>query len=438
LKVPLESDPTGMHPPFILKEAREPANGEANAETGAKPVKSPTPLGCPGSSHGLTMALGDPESNPGLTASQPEPRPHRRWVYVAAVTVASMLLHFSAFYVAESSFDLETWRIVAGSFLEDGDFYRAAYQAQRILERQYFVYPPLWGLTLYPFRWFVGSEFLFNFTVRILLMLFNLAVGFQLLRSFKSGLPVFTLWMLNPFVIGIAQAGNFDVIPAYLSLLSYRWLRLRRYDRSALSLGLGIAYKLYPAMLLPVFLMGVPSLKARARYVAAALTIPCISSLVYLAYSPFFLPSFIEGNAGRASALTTYIYAGLFAAALLYAWSRRMAVLESTLLILLPFYLITPAYNQYYIWMLPFLFAWLSGRRGRSISDLAATLLLLSALTLRRYMAYLTGKLPILQSYATILNAAAAALIYVPTALLLIHVIHRGRSGNKDPWENLL
>ncbi|MEM2865392.1 MAG: glycosyltransferase 87 family protein [Candidatus Bathyarchaeia archaeon] len=406
------------------------------------PPTASGPSGSRPSSLGPASSPRGSASNPGPAAPQPEPqaRPVPRGrgfrISVALVTAASILVHLSAFYAAESSFDLETWRIAAGSFLEDGDFYRAAYQAQRILERQYFVYPPLWGLTLYPFHPLVDSELLFNFTVRILLMLFNLAVGFQLLRSFRAGLGAFTLWMLNPFTIGIAQAGNFDILPAYLSLLSYRWLKPGTYDRSALALGLGIGYKLYPAMFLPLLLRGVPGPKARLRYMALASSIPCLSSLAYLAYSPFFIPSFTEGNAGRISAPSTYIYMGLFMIVLLYAWFRRVGILESILLALLPFYLVIPAYNQYYIWMLPLLLAWLS--RSGNILDAGAALTLLSALTLRRYLNYLTGKLMTLQPYATVFNTVVAILIYASIALILIRVLSTEISEVKGSWENLL
>ncbi|MEM3590452.1 MAG: glycosyltransferase 87 family protein, partial [Candidatus Bathyarchaeia archaeon] len=171
---------------------------------------------------------------------------------IVLVIFASTALHLAAFYVEESSIDLMTWALAARGILEDGDFYRSTFPGNC------FCYPPLWAWLLAPIGALidpVGQYQYFAFASRLPIMIGNLAVGFLLLKKFRADRGIFSLWMLNPIAIGVAQAGDFDVLPALLSLLAIWFAERREPIPSALSLGLGIALKIYPIMFLPIILL---------------------------------------------------------------------------------------------------------------------------------------------------------------------------------------
>src|SRR3989475_10618558 len=58
---------------------------------------------------------------------------------------------------------------------------------------------------------------------------------------------------------------------------------------SGLFLGIGIAFKLYPVIFLPLFLAGLSSWRSRLRYAAIALGIPLVTAAPVLLTSPFDL-----------------------------------------------------------------------------------------------------------------------------------------------------
>ena len=96
---------------------------------------------------------------------------------------------------------------------------------------------------------------------------------------------------LNPIcVILVCQHGNFDVLVGLLVLLFVGWLV--RFERSHMSddwlcaclwLGLGIALKSVPVLLLPLLLSGIRQLPPRVRFLGAVLALgPTIYGLGFL------------------------------------------------------------------------------------------------------------------------------------------------------------
>ena len=61
------------------------------------------------------------------------------------------------------------------------------------------------------------------------------------------------VWLFNPYTIFFSSVwGVFDSIPSLFTLLSLRDLLNRKYVNSALLLGIGILFKLYPIVLIPI------------------------------------------------------------------------------------------------------------------------------------------------------------------------------------------
>ena len=327
------------------------------------------------------MGLHGPASSP--------PRMKR----IVLLTFASMALHLAAFYVEESSIDLTTWSLAAKGILEDGDFYRSTFPDNC------FCYPPLWAWVLAPIGALidpVGQYRLFAFASRLPIMMGNLAVGSLLLKKFRADMGIFSLWMLNPVAIGVAQAGDFDVLPAMLSLLAIWFAERRELIPSAISLGLGIALKIYPIMFLPIILLGFSKrdLKPALCFLITSLAIPIAASMPYYFLTPYFIPSLFGYNAPRISSAGFLIYAMVYLLALAYSRFRGLSILEASALCLLPFYLILTPHDQYYIWVLVPLFAiFASDRLGWDFLALSS-LSILSAVN--RYLGFATARWPTL------------------------------------------
>ncbi len=210
-----------------------------------------------------------------------------------------------------------------------GAAYYTSMNLQALFTLQYWVYPPpqLWVIVaLYRFwsilpishnllikgmvsqldHGFIPAgvhDFLVN---PVLVLLFKLPsitadilsgiIILQALRAFNVGEQRarlgFKVWMLNPVVIWISSAsGHFDAIPTLFALYALVSMVRQRTSRAAISLGIGGAWKLWPLLLLPVFIALqrdgkalIGNLRKLSLSILLALTPVACISLVYLFY----------------------------------------------------------------------------------------------------------------------------------------------------------
>jgi hypothetical protein len=177
------------------------------------------------------------------------------------------------------SFDLGVWR-TTGALLAAG---RNPY-----LVTQFFVWPPLWVQILFVLQhigdylgvslnWIIPIFLIATESVLIVVLLWLLRdLGYERRRL----LMLFGI-ALNPVcIILVCQHGNFDVLVGLLVLLFVGWLI--RFEKSHLSedwllaccwLGLGIALKSIPVLLLPMLLSGSRRLAPRVRFLGAVLSL---------------------------------------------------------------------------------------------------------------------------------------------------------------------
>ncbi len=79
------------------------------------------------------------------------------------------------------------------------------------------------------------------------------------------------LWGFNPISLyAIYMIGQFDILPALLTCLSYILMKKSKYFLSGLCLGLAAATKTYPLLLIPLFLVTYRSTKASAQLIIGA------------------------------------------------------------------------------------------------------------------------------------------------------------------------
>jgi len=109
----------------------------------------------------------------------------------------------------------------------------------------------------------IMDAFLYVFTIGTVAILYRLCGLFSIDRQriMKFFMIMPTFWMFTVY--------NWDMIAVFFTLLSlYLFLTDRRLG-SAFSLGLGISTKLYPGILLPLYLLEIKSWKQRSKYFIA-------------------------------------------------------------------------------------------------------------------------------------------------------------------------
>jgi uncharacterized membrane protein len=164
----------------------------------------------------------------------------------------------------------------------------------------YWAYPPLFLYILLPFYKIIfpyRTPFMFiettefttmplfvNLILKLPMLIFDIAIAFLLFYILKpkgadAAIKGVALWMLNPLSIFITSIwGNFESIPIFFTLLSLITAKMAQTKLSATSLALGIAAKIYPATLLPLYML---SAKKKLTYIFT-----CIVA-VFLVCSPF-------------------------------------------------------------------------------------------------------------------------------------------------------
>jgi uncharacterized membrane protein len=111
-------------------------------------------------------------------------------------------------------------------------------------------YPPL-------IYWYFGFFDLF-FTgifglLKLPYLIFDLLLGFLLYKMVepRKALLAFGIWVFNPISLyATYMMGQFDIIPAFFSVLSVYFALKNRLTWATLALGTAIAFKLYPIFLI--------------------------------------------------------------------------------------------------------------------------------------------------------------------------------------------
>jgi len=178
-------------------------------------------------------------------------RVSKKWgIVLAGLTIRLCLAPFTA-----HPSDMSLWEYFGRTLLvEHGNPYAT------------FAYPPPWIYVtgaMYSLYLLFPNEFFLNLILKFPIILGDILMGLtiysvvlDLSGSQKKADYALALFLLNPYVIWISSAwGMFDVLPALCTFLALRFFLRGQKKVSALLLGLGIAFKYYPALLLPLLLM---------------------------------------------------------------------------------------------------------------------------------------------------------------------------------------
>lgn len=225
-----------------------------------------------------------------------------------------------------------------------------------------------WG----PRQFFNPFVFRYLFVLKLPYLVFDLAMAWLLTQFFakvKQKRAVFLLWLFNPLSLyAIYVLGTFDLLPSFLVLLAV-WLILKgNYYRSALSLGLAIAFKTYPVLFLPfLFLSTRQQLRKKLIFLVISLAPYLISLLPFLTTAAFRQSVLFSGLTQRLFLANIYLgfgenlilfvgaYVLLFFFTQQFFFTKEEKIIPLLTAILLLIFIFSHFHPQWILWLLPFL-----------------------------------------------------------------------------------
>lgn len=239
---------------------------------------------------------------------------------------------------------------------------------------QYLISPVLgsdfqkWTRDYSNYRYETPFIFRYLFSLKLIYLIFELLTGLLLYKllsnSHKRNLGL-ALWFFNPInLYAIFAIGQFDIIPTFLSVLSYFLWYKKKILYSGLSLGIAIAFKTYPLLFLPFFLLSKNKLKDKIIFLLSSIGIYGITILPFINSKAFQNDVLFSGLSTRIFQLKLSIadhnlsvfvilYLSLI---ILYVFIRSRIPLYIFFITTLALVFSTIRFHpQWIIWLMPFL-----------------------------------------------------------------------------------
>lgn len=176
-----------------------------------------------------------------------------------------------------------------------------------------------------------------------------------------KNIRVLAWWLFNPLSFYLIYInGNFDIVPAALTVIAYYYL-LRHSRWSFLLLGLAAALKLYPLLFLPFFVCCHPFNFKKYLANIFIFFLPLIVSLISFAFSPSFWNSFLGSGLTQKLFEHRFLNIPIFPVIYLFLFIRFFLA-KSKLLplhfyyLFLAFITLVDFHAQWLLWFFPFLF----------------------------------------------------------------------------------
>ncbi len=201
---------------------------------------------------------------------------------------------------------------------------------------------------------------LYIFYLKIPYLLLDLALGWLIYRFYQSK-QLLSFWLFNPISLYVIYfQGNFDIMPVFLTFLSFLLAKNNRPVLSYLILGLAISLKIYPILFLPYLV-----LQNHPKKILDIIPVFISGAFPLLTVLPFLSdPSFLQSFSG--SGLTQQIFqTRLFSVPVFplvyllsfYFYYRKndtSTMPNSLFIINLVFFATTTFHPQWLLWFLPF------------------------------------------------------------------------------------
>lgn len=210
--------------------------------------------------------------------------------------------------------------------------------------------------------------FSFLIFLKLPLLIMDILIAYLLLKFFKEkekGEKAFELWLFNPFTIVLIYAfSNIDLYAVMLTLIAFLLVKQQKLINASIVLGIAVAFKLYPLLLLPFLFVKAKDSKEKI------LTVLIPASIFILTLIPFWSKAFV--NAALISGLSTRIFSpnfvigfgesmiiGLFLLSILfmYAWinETKINLFNYFVVLLLILFSFSHFHISWLLWIAPFL-----------------------------------------------------------------------------------
>lgn len=290
------------------------------------------------------------------------------WTILAVGVILRIVLSLTTFHSDMQVFDVAGKLVASGNILTLYDFSSSS----AVLN-----YPPVIYLYHGIFRFLyniLGLTQIGQYNFQLLLLkfpylVFDLLTGFILLKLFdnpKKSLLAFTIWILNPInLYATYMMGQFDIIPTFFIVLSIYLFVKNKLEWSALILGFGIAFKIFPVFLvIPLIIFG-KRYWDKLKLFSLALAPYLLSTIPYLPSQSFRATALFASQSSKSLYANIPVSGGeaiiLFPMFLLlfylYIWitKAKAQVWKTYLIPLLLFFIFTHFHPQWLIWITPLL-----------------------------------------------------------------------------------
>lgn len=312
------------------------------------------------------------------------------WLILILAIVVKILVSAITFHPDTQAFNLAGKLISSGNILNLYDYLPSLPDSDPTKNLAVLNYPPaiylfngvfnfifgIFGLPINQFLLDIPSNYgnlLFNIHLLLLklpYLIFDLLIGFILFKLFrdkKQANLALIIWLFNPIsLLSTYMMGQFDIIPTLFTVLSIYFAVKNKLNWAAISLGIGIAFKLYPIFLLtPLLILG----KGTSEKIKIFILSLAPYFLIILPYLPShnFRSTALFANQSSKSLYAAIPVSGgesilLFPASLIFFYLllgsnkiERISFWKIYLIILLLFFIFTHFHPQWLIWITPFL-----------------------------------------------------------------------------------
>lgn len=200
---------------------------------------------------------------------------------------------------------------------------------------------------------------IFLFFLKLPYLILDILIGLILFKLFPDK-KVYLFWLFNPFVFySVFILQNFDIVPVFLTILSYYLLTKNQLKLSFFIFGISVSLKLYSLLLLPLFIIFLkPKPFEIVKYSLISLVPLIITSLPFL-NNQYFLSSFIGSGLTQKLFETKLfnipIFPILYLFIFIYSWLKSPTTLFKNISLIFLLFISTVNFHpQWLLWFYPF------------------------------------------------------------------------------------
>lgn len=218
------------------------------------------------------------------------------------------------------------------------------------------------------YRYSTPYIFRYLFTLKIIYLVFELLTAlliYKLLTNSSKKKAALSFWFFNPInLYAISAIGQFDIIPTFLCVLSYFLWNEKKALYAGLSLGLAIAFKTYPLLFLPFYLMTKNALKDKIIFSFISTGVYGLTIIPFITSKDFQSDVLFSGLSTRIFQLnftflnhqiSIFLLLYLLIIIAYYFLRSKISLYKIILINLLLVFSATRFHPQWIIWLMPFL-----------------------------------------------------------------------------------